>query len=87
MLLAALLSATNAAITTDSGTYDTATDLSASQAVSTKVKEIVNLLDGTQAGIDSAKAKYLDGYPADAGNLKTLAEDVCSTCTEGHHVR
>ena len=59
------------------------TDLSASQAVSTKVKEIVSLLDGTQAGIDSAKAKYLDGYPADAGNLKTLAEDVCSTCTEG----
>ena len=83
MLLAALLSTTNAAITTDSGTYDTAADLSASQAVSTKVKEIVSLLDGTQAGIDSAKAKYLDGYPADAGNLKTLAEGVCSTCTEG----
>ena len=83
MLLAALLSTTNAAITTDSGTYNTAADLSASQAVSTKVKEIVNLLDGTQAGIDSAKAKYLDGYLADAGNLKTLAEGVCSACTEG----
>ena len=76
MLLAALLSATNAAITTDSGTYDTTNDLSASQAVSTKVKEIVDLLDGTQAGINSAKAKYLD-----AGNLQTLAEDVCSRCT------
>ena len=81
MLLAALLSATNAAITTDSGTYNTTNDLSASQAVSTKVKEIVSLLDGTQAGINSAKAKYLDGYGVDAGNLKTLAGDVCSTCT------
>ena len=76
MLLAALLSATNAAITTDSGTYNNATDISASQAVSTKVKEIVNLLD--QAGIDSAKAKYQE-----AGNLKDLALDVCGRCTEG----
>ena len=76
MLLAALLSATNAAITTDSGTYDTANDLSASQAVSTKVKAIVDLLDGTQAGINNAKTKYQE-----AENLKTLAEDVCSRCT------
>ena len=83
MLLAALLSATNAAITTDSGTYSNTTDISASQAVSTKVKEIVDLLDGTQARLDSAKAKYLFGYPADAGNLKNLALDVCGRCTEG----
>ena len=81
MLLAALLSSTNAAITTDSGTYSNTTDISASQAVSTKVKEIVDLLDGTQARLDSAKAKYLDGYPADAGNLKNLALDVCGRCT------
>lgn len=74
MLLAALLSATNAAITTDSGTYDTTNDLSASQAVSTKVKAIVDLLDGTQAGLDSAKAKYLDGYPRRRGEPEDLSE-------------
>ena len=44
MLLAALLSATDAAIVTDAGTYGTSNNLTKSQAVSTKVKEIVDLI-------------------------------------------
>ena len=51
MLLVALLSATDAAIVTDAGTYGTSNNLTKYQAVSTKVKEIVDLIDGTESGL------------------------------------
>ena len=79
MLLAALLSATDAAIVTDAGTYGTSNDLTTSQAVSTKVKEIVDLIDGTESGLAAAQIKF-----AEDGSLKDMASDVCNNkCDEG----
>ena len=73
MLLAALLSVTDAAIVTDAGTYGTSNNLTTSQAVSTKVKEIVDLIDGTESGLAAAQIKF-----AEDGSLKDMASDVCN---------
>ena len=78
MLLVALLSATDAAIVTDAGTYGTLSNLTTSQAVSTKVKEIVDLIDGTESGLAAAQIKF-----AEDGSLKDMASDVCNNkCDE-----
>ena len=78
MLLVALLSATDAAIVTDAGTYGTSNNLTKSQAVSTKVKEIVDLIDGTESGLAAAQTKF-----AEAGSLKDMASDMCiNKCDE-----
>ena len=73
MLLGALLSGTDAAIVTDAGTYGTLSNLTTSQAVSTKVKEIVDLIDGTESGLAAAQIKF-----AEDGSLKDMASDVCN---------
>ena len=73
VLLGALLSGTDAAIVTDAGTYGTSNNLTTSQAVSTKVKEIVDLIDGTESGLAAAQIKF-----AEDGSLKDMASDVCN---------
>ena len=60
----------------DSGTLS---NLTTSQAVSTKVKEIVDLIDGTESGLAAAQIKF-----AEVGSLKDMASDVCNNkCDEG----
>ena len=53
-------------------------NLTKSQAVSTKVKEIVDLIDGTESGLAAAQTIF-----AEAGSLKDMASDMCiNKCDE-----